>query len=311
MVDGAGAVMADPSRIAADITMVIPTVGRPLLRDCLRSVAAGRVWPAELIVVDQSRGEDVAAWLAALRAEGLMARHLPSAETGIANATNRGLERVRTRFVAVTHDDCRVDPSWLMTLLARLREGDETIVTGRVEPAGEGPVPTIVTAPEPVVHRRPRLDGDDLFPPNMAFPRSVLQRIGYLDEHPSLRMAGEDNDWAYRALRAGVHIVYDPAAVVSHVGWQPQSALPSIYRRYARGQGAFYGKHLRRGDMFIARRAARDMARCGWLVLRGILSKNRELRAMAYGDATGLVPGLLAGLRNPGVARSAPARRER
>ena len=303
--------MADPSRVAADITVVIPTVGRPLLRDCLGSIAAGLVWPAELIVVDQSRGDDVAAWVSALGAEGLVARHLPSDETGIANATNRGLERVRTRFVAVTHDDCRVDPSWLRALLARLNEGREAIVTGRVLPAGNGAVPTIVTSPVPVVHRRPRVDGDDLFPPNMGFPRSVLERIGYFDEHPSLRTAGEDNDWAYRALRAGVHIVYDPTPVVSHVGWQPQSALRSIYRRYARGQGAFYGKHLRQGDMFIARRAARDIARCGWLAMRGIFSRNPELRAMAHGDVTGLVPGLLAGLRNPGVPRSAVARRER
>jgi GT2 family glycosyltransferase len=303
--------MADPSRIAEDITVVIPTVGRPLLRDCLRSVAAGLVWPAELIVVDQSRGIDVAAWVAELRAEGLMALHLPSAETGIANATNRGLEQVRTQFVAVTHDDCRVDPSWLKALLARLHEGGEVIVTGRVEPAGEGAVPTIVTSPVPVVHRRPRLDGDDLFPPNMGFPRSVLERIGYLDEHPSLRTAGEDNDWAYRALRAGVNIVYDPTPVVSHVGWQPQSALRYIYRRYARGQGAFYGKYIRRGDMFIARRAARDVVRCGWLALRGVFSRNQELRAMAYGEVTGLIPGLLAGLLNPGVVRSAPAHLER
>jgi GT2 family glycosyltransferase len=302
--------MADGSRITTDITVVIPTVGRPLLRECLRSVAAGLVWPAELIVVDQSCSNEVAGWVAVLRAEGLAARHLPSAETGIANATNRGLEQVRTPFVAVTHDDCRVDPSWLMALLARLRGCGEAIVTGRVEPSGEGVVPTIITAPEPVVHRRPRLDGDDLFPPNMAFPRSVLRRIGYLDEHPSLRTAGEDNDWAYRALRAGVPIVYDPAPAVFHVGWQPQSALPSLYRRYARGQGAFYGKYLRRGDLFIARRTARDLVRCPWLVLRGILSRNRELQAMAYGEMTGLVPGLLAGLRNPGVARSALASRE-
>jgi GT2 family glycosyltransferase len=295
--------MVGRPHIATDITVVIPTVGRPLLQDCLRSVAAGIAWPAELIVIDQSCSDEVAEWVAAVRAEGLAARHLPSAETGIANATNRGLEQAQTTYVAVTHDDCLVDPSWLTTLLVRLHQIGEAIVTGRVEPAGHGPVPTIVTAPELAVHRRPRLDGDDLFPPNMAFPRSVLQRIGYLDEHPSLRTAGEDNDWAYRALRAGVCIVYDPAPIVSHVGWQPQSALPSIYRRYARGQGAFYGKYLRRGDLFIARRAARDLVRCPWLVLRGSLSRNRDLRAMAYGELTGLIPGLLAGLRNRSTLR--------
>jgi GT2 family glycosyltransferase len=298
--------MADRSRVATDITVVIPTVGRPLLQACLRSVAAGLVWPAELLVIDQSCSDEVAEWVAALRAEGMTARHLPSDETGIANATNRGLERARTRFVAVTHDDSRVDPSWLTNLLARLRAGGEAIVTGRVEPEGEGAVPTIVTASEPVVHRRPRLDGDDLFPPNMAFPRSVLQRIGYLDEHPSLRMAGEDNDWAYRALRAGVPILYDPSAIVAHIGWQPRSALPSIYQRYARGQGAFYGKHLRRGDLFIACRTARDLVRSAWLVVRSMVTANHELRALAYGEVTGLLPGLLAGLRNPGLTQLEP-----
>jgi GT2 family glycosyltransferase len=294
------------SRIAADITVVVPTVGRPLLQECLGSIAVGQLWPAELIVVDQSCSNQVAEWIAALHAKGMSARHLPSRETGIANGTNRGLEQAQTRFIAVTHDDCRVDPSWLMTLLARLHHSGDVIVTGRVKPLGDGAVPTIITAPDPVVHQRPRLDGDDLFPPNMAFPRSVLQRIGYLDEHPSLRTAGEDNDWAYRALRAGVPIIYDPAPVVAHVGWQPHSALPSIYRRYARGQGAFYGKHLRSRDLFIARRTARDLARGPWLLFRGLTTANRDLLALAYGEITGLLPGVLAGLRNP--ARKVEAR---
>jgi len=294
--------MTDRDRAVTDVTVVIPTVGRALLKDCLRSIADADVWPAELIVVDQSRSEEVRRWVAALHEEGLLARHLPSGETGIANATNRGLEQARTPFVAVTHDDCRVSATWLAALLARLRSGDEAIITGRVEPAGEGAVPTVVLAPYPTVHTRPRLNGDDLFPPNMAFPRSILERIGYLDEHRSLRLAGEDNDWAYRALRAGIPIVYEPSSVVSHVAWQPASDLPAIYRRYARGQGAFYGKHLRRGDLFIARRVARDLLRAPWLLLRGVLSANRELLALAYGEITGLLPGVLAGLRNSGRA---------
>jgi GT2 family glycosyltransferase len=294
--------MTGSDRTAMDITVVIPTVGRPLLRDCLRSIADAEVRPAEVIVVDQSSSDEVAAWVGELCAAGLPARHVRSAETGIANATNRGLELARTLFVAVTHDDCRVSPTWLVPLLARLRGGAVAIVTGRVEPAGDGAVPTVRLAPDPTVCTRPRIDGDDLFPPNMAFPRSVLGRVGYLDEHASLRLAGEDNDWAYRALRAGVPIVYEPSSVVAHVAWQPASALPAIYRRYALGQGAFYGKHLRRGDLFIARRAARDLLRALWLLLRALPSRNQELRAMAYGEITGLPPGLLAGLRNSGDA---------
>ena len=48
-------------RVAADVTVVIPTVGRPLLRQCLGSIAAADPRPAEVIVVDQSRGGEVAA----------------------------------------------------------------------------------------------------------------------------------------------------------------------------------------------------------------------------------------------------------
>jgi GT2 family glycosyltransferase len=294
--------MTGPGRAAADVSVVIPTLGRSLLQDCLRSIADAEVRPAEVIVVDQSSSDEVAAWIGELRAAGLPARHVRSAETGIASATNRGLELARTQFVAVTHDDCRVSPSWLVPLLARLRGGAVAIVTGGVRPAGDGALPTVQLAPDTTVHTRPRVDGDDLFPPNMAFPRSVLQRVGYLDEHASLRLAGEDNDWAYRALRAGVPIVYEPSSVVAHVAWQPASALPAIYRRYAMGQGAFYGKHLRRGDLFIARRTARDLLRAGWLLLRALPSSNPELRALAYGEVTGLLPGLLAGLRNSGDA---------
>jgi hypothetical protein len=58
--------------------------------------------------------------------------------------------------------------------------------------------------------------------------------------------------------------------------------------------------------LFIARRAARDLVRSAWLVVRSMVTANQELRALAYGEATGLLPGLLAGLRNPGWARLEP-----
>jgi GT2 family glycosyltransferase len=284
--------------VADDLSVVVPTIGRDLLEGCLDSIAAGSRWPAELIVVHQGSDPAVAAWVARLRALGLEVCHLPSAQVGIAAATNRGLERVRTPLVAVTHDDCRVRHDWLERMSARVREIGDAILTGRVEPEGDGVVLTIITSPTPAVHTRPLVDGDVLFPPNMGFPMRLLERIGYLDEHPSLRYAGEDNDWAYRALRAGVPIVYDPTVTVSHLAWQGEDALPGIYRRYARGQGSFYGKHLRRGDLFIARRVLRDLVRGPWLLLRGVASRNRDLTAMGRGEVTGILPGIVAGLRH-------------
>jgi GT2 family glycosyltransferase len=292
--------MPDLPPIATDISVVVPTVGRALLRGCLESLATGAVWPADLIVVDQGGNAEVATWVDDLEARGVPITYVRSTETGVASATNRGLERVRTSFAATTHDDCRVHADWLEKLVERLPGIGEAIVTGRVEPEGAGIVLTTVTARVPTAYTTPMIDRDVLFPPNMAFPMRVLERIGYQDEHPSLRLAGEDNDWAYRALRAGVPIVYDPEIVVSHLAWQSVDMLRALYERYARGQGAFYGKHLRRADLFIARRVVRDLVRAPWLLLRGVLSRNDELIAMGLGEIRGLPFGLIAGLKNTG-----------
>lgn len=286
--------------VASDVTVVIPTVGRELLRGCLESIRHGSAWPGELIVVDQSTNPEVDAWLGALTGDGMDVVHVRSDQRGIAAATNRGLERVRTPYVATTHDDCRVRAQWLERLTERVREAGDAIVTGRVEPEGEGLVLTVVTRPEPAVYTEPLIDGDVLFPANMGFPIRLLDRVGYLDEHPSLNVAGEDNDWAHRALRASVPIRYEPEVVVGHLAWQDPSHRARLYRRYARGQGSFYGKHLRRRDPFIAKRVLRDLLRAPWLLLRGAVTANRELLAMGVGEMTGLLPGLLAGLGNRG-----------
>lgn len=287
--------------VAGDVTVVVPTMGGPLLQGCLDSLAAGTVWPARVVVVDQGRTPAAAASVGALRERGLDAVHLPSHERGISAGTNRGLEQVRTPYAAVTHDDCRVRADWVERLAERLRDVGDAIVTGRVEPDGDGVVLTVKTDDEPATFTAPRVDGDVLFPPNMGFAVDLLERVGWLDEHPSLANAGEDNEWAHRALRAGVAIIYDPTVVVGHLARHAPEDLPGLYRRYARGQGAFYGTWLRRGDAFIARRAVRDLLRAPWLLLRGVLTGNRELVAMGRGELAGLVPGLLAGLRNPGV----------
>ena len=286
--------------VASDVSVVIPTLGRELLQGCLESIAAGTLWPAEVIVVDQGDSSLVGSWIDRLARPGLVITHVRSSGTGIAAGTNRGLQRVRTRFVATTHDDCRVQADWMERLSVRAREVGDRILTGRVEPRGEGIVLTLITRREPAVYSAPLIDRDVLFPPNMAFPIRLLERVGYFDEHPSLRLAGEDNEWAYRALRVGVAIEYDPDIVVAHLAWQDPQQRTQLHRRYARGQGCFYGKYLRRADPFILRRALRDLVRAPWLVLRGAVTWNTDLLAMGLGEVTGLPTGILAGLRNAG-----------
>lgn len=285
-----------PPRQLDDISIVIPTVGRSILETCLASIVAGDAWPARVIVVDQSSSDQVAGYLRQLEERQIDVLYLASSETGRSAGLNRGLERVETRFVAITDDDCLVDPDWLSRLRACLVENPEAIVSGRVEAAGEEEVVAVVTDLEPAVYRRPRLRFDAMSGGNMGTSRAVIDRVGYFDEDPLVRLA-EDCDWSYRALRAGVPIVYAPDVCLRHYGWRDFSERGNQYRAYARSHGSFYGKYLRRGDWFIALRAILHYGRALRRWLRGVLTGDRERVANGGAYLTGLPPGILAGLR--------------
>jgi hypothetical protein len=99
--------------VLADISVVIPTLGRPILESCLFWLADGTHWPDRIIIVDQGRNPVVAEWLGRLREAGLDTLYVPSEQHGRSAGINRGLEQVQTRFVAITHNDCWSDQSYL------------------------------------------------------------------------------------------------------------------------------------------------------------------------------------------------------
>src|SRR5690242_876708 len=92
-------------RLLDDLTVIIPTVGRPILQRCLQSIASGTVLPARIIVIDQGENPLVAEWVHSLEGMGLETFHLRSPERSPASARNRGIEQVQTRFVAAIDDD--------------------------------------------------------------------------------------------------------------------------------------------------------------------------------------------------------------
>ena len=230
-----------------ELTVVIPTVGRSILRQCLEALRSGDVWPACVVVVDQSGSPEVEAILADVRSRGMDTRYVPSSQTGRAAGVNRGIERAETRFVAVTDDDCLAAPDWVARMAATLRAHPGAIVTGRVD-AGEGDVVlSVVTSAEPAIQRRPSLRFDRMSGGNMGMPTTLRTEVGLFDEDPCVR-AAEDVEFSYRALRAGVPIVYAPDVAVRHLGWRGSEEREAQYRNYAHSHGGFFGKYLRKRD---------------------------------------------------------------
>ena len=285
----------DPRPILDDITVVIPTLGRPILEKCLYSIAEGSCWPVCIIVVDQGSNPDVVSWTNKLEFYGIRAVHLPSSQQGRASAVNRGLEHLETRFAAITDDDCLVHVDWLKNMRRHLSLNADSIVTGRVEPAGDHAVMAVVLRDHPAIYRCPGLKFDTMAGGNMGTSSDVIKIVGFFDEDPRLRCA-EDGEWAYRALRSGVPIVYAPEVSVQHYSWRDSNQRISQYQTYARSHGAFYGKYLRKGDWFIGLRAVIHHLRAIRRWLLGFISGNAEMALIGRSYAIGLLPGIIAGL---------------
>lgn len=285
-----------PRPVLDDLSIVIPTLGRPILERCLCSLAVSDRWPSRLVVVDQSCSSDVEAWMRTLGELGLEVEYIPSRERGRSAGINRGLERVSTRFVAITDDDCLVAVDWMRQMATRLREAPDRIITGRVELAGDDEVAfSVVTSRTARVYHRPALKVHPLIGGNMGLAMGNVRRIGPFDEHPSVASA-EDSDWGHRALRAGISIAYDPDIRVWHYHWRDADQRAERYLDYSRSIGGFYGKFVL-SDQMILLQALRDLVRAPLRWVRGVLRADADMIARGRSDTLALPIGILAGLR--------------
>jgi GT2 family glycosyltransferase len=289
----------EPRPVLDDLTVVIPTLGRPILEESLSRIASGTAWPAKLIVVDQSSSDTVAGWLARLCRCGLNAEHVPSRQRGKPAALNRGIERVTTRILAIIDDDCFAEPDWLKLLRQHIYNNPDCVITGPAHPAGSEVPVSAVTGKSLSISRRPGIKFDTFCGSNMGARVAVIHKVGMFDEDPCFIAAAEDCDWAYRALTARVPIIYAPDVVVHHFGWRDADQRYSRYQLYARSHGSFYGKYLRRGDWLIALRALIHHLRALKRWVTGAITGNREQMLNGRAYLTGLLPGILDRIRHP------------
>jgi GT2 family glycosyltransferase len=282
--------------VLEDISIVIPTLGRPILQQSLFWILAGSAWPGRLIIVEQGCNKDVVDWLRHVQNLGIRVNHLLSDQRGRSAGINRGLEQVTSRFVAITDDDCFVEADWLVNMTSKLRLHPEAVITGRVEAAGEG-VSFVVTSTTPAIQYRPRIKFDSMSGGNMGTSLANFKKVGLFEEDPVMSTA-EDAEWAYRALRKGISIRYEPSVVLAHFGWRDTGKRVDQYRDYALSHGGFYGKYLRRGDLFILTRATGHLGRALRWWMRGTVAGNAELAMLGKSYFLNLLPGIRAGMRS-------------
>jgi GT2 family glycosyltransferase len=274
------------------VSVIIPTVGRPrLLQAALESIAACVPRAAEMIVVDQSEGDEVRVVVdrfapLGVRVVNLSARNKPL-------ALNVGLEQAENEVVLVTDDDCTVAPSWIEAAWRQMQADPTAIVTGRVLPAGE---PRAVPSTIEETTRRDytgEIHYGALYGGNMACNRSLILAAGGFDERLPI---AEDNDFCYRWLRAGRPLRYEPDLLVWHHAWRTPPEMDRLLRSYGHGQGLFYAKHLRQHDFAVVRFLFRDVYR-GTRGAVAALMRGGEWSDPRKGLLSDLLLGLVEGWR--------------
>jgi GT2 family glycosyltransferase len=283
--------------VIEDITIIIPTLGRPILEECLTKIISGSRWPQALIIVHQGNKAGIKDWVRKIQKIGIQTVYVQSAERGKPSAINIAFTKTKTSFACMVDDDCFVHADWLKNMRKCLQINPDWIITGRVEPAGNETI-AIVQSREAVVYSRPRLKFDLFVGGNMGAAMDIIQQVGPFDEDPLLRTAAEDVEWGYRALKKSIPISYAPEVAVSHYGWRVESENFNRLKAYAHGHGSFYGKYLRRGDIFIFFRASIHLVRAlrKWIYGKITGKTDRVLVGRAY--CMGLIPGIVAGFQS-------------
>ncbi len=289
---------SEPGSVLPPTSLIICSRNRPkLLFESVASVLRGQSTPSEILIMDQSdAAHPTLSTLESVR--GCDVRYVRTNAQGESPAKNEAIGLARYPILVFTDDDVLVTPTWFQTLVAALLNvGPRSLVMGQVPPLNAGNekgfAPTMKLGDTPEVYVG-RVGADVLCPINMAMHRSVFEELGGFDERLGAGApfpGAEDNDFGFRALEAGYRIVYEPRAVVYHRAWRRERDYLRVHWTYARGQGAFYAKHLSLRDWYILRRF-------GWDITRRIKRFPQRVRwrdrQKALGDIV-YVTGLLSG----------------
>jgi glycosyltransferase involved in cell wall biosynthesis len=218
-------------------------------------VSRGLAW--EVVVADNGSTDATQALIGEFSGR-IPLRVVDEPRPGLAMARNTALAASRGRLLLVTDDDCVVAPDWLTVAVDLLRAEPMQLIGGRVELGDPLDLPLAIKT-----SRTPDTLTDTsglwgfLHGANLAFGRCVVERAGGFDPRfgaGSRLRSAEDVDFAYRALRSGIRIAYEPELVVHHFhGRRGDGIWYQQVGDHAFGFGAMATKYALRGDRDLFR----------------------------------------------------------
>lgn len=252
--------------VAAPITVVVPTRGRPdTLSRCLRSLLRSEHRPLTVLVVDNDPLDDRTARLVAALGDDRLS-YVREERRGTSVARNRGLSEAAARgarFVAFVDDDVEVDPVWAGRVAAALSQPGVACVCGPVL-AAQLETPAQLAADEALGWRKefsrrrysmaepPRDSALFPFSPgefgvgaNLAVDVAVARDLGGFDTAlgpGTPAHGGEDCEFMIRLVLGGRVLTYEPSVFAWHHHRPTFAELDGQLHGYALGLGGFIAK---------------------------------------------------------------------
>lgn len=201
-------------------TIVIPVRDDPALLGCLASIDE----TTQIHVVCNGSTPDYVAWVRrnARERTTVMVRSDP----GIGPAYNQGIEGATTPYVLLMDSDCVFSPGTIRAIVAGLAKAPMS--KGRVRFNAGSSSETRLTANAREVLEDPAYTGVvKAYSPPLAYQKAVVGQMGGYHFHDGLRWR-EDREFELRRRDAGVPIVYNEDATITHGALTVREDLRSV-----------------------------------------------------------------------------------
>jgi glycosyltransferase involved in cell wall biosynthesis len=237
------------------VTCVICTRNRaePLAR-VVNSLLAGESGPLELLIIDQSDGDDAERALAPFASDERLRYHR-SSQRGKGKALNEAVRLARGSIMVCTDDDCDAPPGWISGMARTLESRPQAVISFcQVLPVphdrSAGYVPAYHLSQSRTLRSISAICGGLGIGAGIAFRRDFVLSIGGFDEAfgPGGRFPSADEwDIAMRALLSGRHVFETAELSIVHDGFRTFEEGRSHARRDWLALGAVCAKPLRAG----------------------------------------------------------------
>lgn len=252
------------------ISVVICTRNRTqALEKCINALLQSSDTAFELIIVDNAP-DDASTETLVQRFPSV--RYVREPRKGLDIARNTGARNAAFDIVAYTDDDVTIEPNWIQNIKACFADPKTACVTGLVIPVelqtesqykfeklwgfNKGYLPLVFNEAYFQKHLDSGVPVWDIGAgANMAFRKTLFEKIGYFDERLDVGAAGcsGDSEYWYRALAEGFQCNYFPHLFVYHQHRRTKAELDHQIFYYMRGQVASlliqYERYRHKGNL--------------------------------------------------------------